>query len=248
MLKLLEITGGRRSEVAALTVDSVLQASKMSGEAQLRLVTAKRRMGRDEFRYVPIARHDIAFLMEFIVKNRRRIVRSTCGLQDDDGFVLVSETTGRRIRPNTITQEVFFLAKAANITEKCCPHMFRHRFITKLFVVLIEQYRFENPDDFRRALLEVETIKRKIQELTGHKTSSSLDAYINLAFEEVSNFRNSYNAAAALGLIDSFRTSLAQLRRESVKGTINAETTESLTTLIDGLEMDLRRLQEPTAG
>lgn len=55
--------------------------------------------------------------------------------------------------------------------------MFRNRFITKLFVALIEQHEFENPDSFRRALLDTETIKQKIQQWTGHANLSSLDVY-----------------------------------------------------------------------
>ena len=41
MLKLLEMTGGRRSEIAALTVESVYEASRMQ-EAALKLMTAKK--------------------------------------------------------------------------------------------------------------------------------------------------------------------------------------------------------------
>lgn len=243
MLKLLEITGGRRSEVAALTVDSVLKASNMAGEAQLKLITAKRRGGEDDVRYVPIARHDVAFLIEFIIKNRRHVVRSTCGLQADDGYLLVNKKTGRKLRPNTITQEIALLAKAAGITEKCCPHMFRHRFITKLFVALIEQHKFENQDDFRRALLETEAIKRKVQELTGHKTPSSLETYINFAFEEVANFKKTYSIVTARGVIDSFRSNLEQLKLESANNASSTETNQSLMKLLEALETDLQRIQ-----
>jgi site-specific recombinase XerD len=243
MIKLLEITGGRRSEVAALTIESVYQASRMQ-EPMLKLMTAKKKGGREEFRYVPIFSHDVAFLLEFIEKNRRRIVRTTCGNEHDDGYVLISETTGRKLQPNTITQELSILAKAAGIKEKSCPHMFRHRFITKLFVALIEQHQFENTDDFRRALLDTETIKQKIQQWTGHTSLSSLDIYINLAFEEATNFKKTYNIVSTRRAVDSLKTSLAQLQLELRNGASPIEASQQLLILVNAFDEDLERLQD----
>lgn len=243
MLNLLEITGGRRSEVAGLTVDSVRQAACME-EPMLKLPTVKRPGGRDEWRYMPISSHDVFFLLEFIDKNRRRIVRKTGGLNNDDGYVLVSETTGQKIRPNTITQELSILAKEAGILGKACAHMFRHRFITKLFVALIEQHKFENEDDFRRALLDTETMKQKIQQWTGHTNLSSLDVYINLAFEEITNFKKTCNIVTTRRVIDSFRMNLWQLKEEMKTGISPYEASNQLSKMIDALEADLERLDE----
>lgn len=240
MLKLLEVTGGRRSEVAALTVDSVYQALRMP-EPMLKLMTAKRPGGREEYRYVPISSHDVAFLREFIEKNRRRIVRTTCGLEHDDDYVLVSEKTGRKLQPNSITQEIATLARAAGIKEKSCPHMFRHRFITKLFVALIEQHEFENADSFRRALLDTETIKQKIQQWTGHTSISSLDVYINLAFEEVTHFKSTYNIVNTRRIVNSLKGTLKQLQAELRSGVSPTEISSRLDTLIGAFEEDLER-------
>jgi integrase len=245
MLKLLEITGGRRSEVAALTTESVYKASQMH-EPMLKLLTAKKPGGREEFRYVPIASHDITFLLEFIEKNRQRIIRLTCGRENDDGYVFVSETTGRKLKPNTITQEISTLVKAAGITEKSCPHMFRHRFITKLFVALIEQHQFENEDSFRRTLLNTETFKQKIQQWTGHTNLSSLDVYINLAFEESSNFNKIYNIINTQRVVDSFKENLIQLQHELRDGASPTATTKQLLTMMEAFYYDLDRLQDTT--
>ena len=243
MLKLLEITGGRRSEVALLTVDSVRRAAFMP-DPVLKMQTAKRPGGREDTRVLPIARHDLLILLEFIDKNRRRVVRNACGLSNDDGYVLVSETTGRKLRPNTITQELAILAKAAGIKEQSCPHLFRHRFITKLFVALIEQHKFENQDDFRRALLDTESMKQKIQQWTGHTNLSSLDRYITLAFEEITNFKKTYSIVNARRIIDSFQGSLAQFQQELRNGMSPAEASQQLLNLVDAMDSDLEKLQE----
>jgi len=243
MLKLLEVTGGRRSEIAALTVASVYEASRMQ-EPALKLMTAKKSGGREEFRYIPIPRHDVAFLVEFIEKNRRRIIRKTGGHENDDGYFLVSETTGRKLEPNTITQEVAILANAAGVKGKSCPHMFRHRFITKLFVSLIEQHRFENEDDFRRAMLDTETIKQKIQQWTGHTNLSSLDVYINLAFEEAVNFKKTYNTVSLRRVVDSFKASVEQVQHELRNGASPTEVSQQLLKMVEAFDADLDRHQD----
>lgn len=242
MLKLLEITGGRRSEVAALTVDSVRQAAQMT-DPMLKLPTFKRPGGREEYRFVPIAYHDVTSLIEFIDINRRRIIRLTCGPTNDDGFVLASETTGKGIQPNTITQELSILATVAGITEKVCAHMFRHRFITKLFVTLIEQHQFENEDDFRRALLDTETIKQKIQQWTGHTNVSSLDVYINLAFDEITNFGKTYSLVNARRASESFEATIHQMEEEMKGGAKSSEMTHRLKQLLNAYKADLDRAE-----
>lgn len=246
MLKLLEVTGGRRSEVAALTVSSVYSAAAMA-EPMLKLMTAKKRGGKEEYRYIPVSKHDISFLIEYIEKNRKRIIRATCGAENDDGFLLISETTGRKLQPNTLTQEMRTLSIAAGIKEQSCPHLFRHRFITKLFVALIEQHHFENPDSFRRALLDVEAIKQKIQQWTGHSSMASLDGYIDLAFEEMTNLKKTHNIVQSRLALDSFKTTVAQAKSELANGTPADEVAGRLAQQLDSLEDDLDRFAEPSA-
>jgi site-specific recombinase XerD len=242
MLKLLEVTGGRRSELVELTCESVVMASKMA-EPYLRMLTTKKRNGNNEYRDIPIAKHDVAYLMEYIEVNRKRVIRLTCGHEKDDGFLLVSDTTGKGLRANTITQEISMLTKLAGVKEKACPHMFRHRFITKLFVALIEQHEFENTDSFRRALLDIETIKQKIQQLTGHTRLSSLDVYIDLAFDEVTNFKKTFDIVNAKHVLKSFQSTLSQFQDEIKNGGSLAEISARLEKSIGALKEDLDRLQ-----
>ena len=65
--------------------------------------------------------------------------------------------------------------------------MFRHRFITNIFINLIKQYDVENKQGIRNALLDLNTLKAHVQELTGHKNIGSLDTYIHQAKSELSN-------------------------------------------------------------
>lgn len=238
MLKLLEITGGRRSEVAAITVKSVLNAL-CSSPHMLEIITVKGRGGQTTTRQVPISNHDLILLKEFIEKNRSIVIRNTCGKQGDQGFLLVSETTGEALQPNTITQEVSFLAHTSGIEDRVSPHMFRHRFITKLFVALIEQHRFENSDAFRRALVSTEDFKRKILEWTGHRNTLSLEPYLHLAFREISGIDTSERLVLARFAMDSFSSNLEVLESDLEQGEDPKRAATRIRDLISALRADI---------
>lgn len=239
MLKLLEITGGRRSEVAALTVRSVLDALN-ADVPMLKLITVKGRGGQTRTREIPVARHDLVLLKEFIDKNRAIIIRRTCGKQRDQGVLLVSETTGEGLQPNTITQEIATLLRSAGIEDRASPHMFRHRFITKLFVALIEQHRFDNPEEFRNALISTEDFKRKVLEWTGHRSIASLEDYLHLAFHEITGVDTTIKLVHARAALDSFAASLSIIELEMREGEDPTRIAPRLRELVRALQIDIR--------
>lgn len=202
-LKLLEITGARRGEIALIRTESVQRAVEMD-QPMLRIPTLKKRGNTVEYRFVPLSRADLAFIRQYVEVHRRSVVRRKLEGQADHGLLLVNGRTGQPLTPGGVTQEVRKLAQAAGIQEKACPHMFRHRFITKLFVALIEQYHVENADQFRRLLLTSEQFKVKVAEWTGQSSLESVDRYISLAFDEIGNYKKAYNLVSATLALDSF--------------------------------------------
>ncbi|EKN3687220.1 TPA: site-specific integrase [Yersinia enterocolitica] len=223
LVKLLEITGARRIEVANIRVEDIYNARMMKPEPVLKVFTAKRSGGKEEYRYLPISRTDLELIVNFIEKFRHRVIKKTVGANGDLGYLLISETSGLRLATETLTNELLLLAKAAKIEEQACAHMFRHRFITKLFVALLEQHEYDNGDDFRRALLDGETLKRKVQEYTGHTSISSLEPYIHLAFEEVANFGTTLDLIKARLVIESLQSNLKDVVFELSQGRNPAE-------------------------
>lgn len=211
MLSLLEITGARRSEIAALTTKSVERAAAMDAP-RLELVTRKGRgKKRARFREVPITKASARLLMEFLRTSRAVVIRRTCGTSADDGALLVNAATGRSLRPNTITQEVAFLARAASLETLICAHMFRHRYITNVFKALVEEHHAESEDSFRKLLLSTEELKTRVCEWTGHSDISSLSDYIHLAFEEVGGVQVAVDAVHAKLAIKEFVSGLNAL-------------------------------------
>lgn len=219
MLKLLEITGARRIEVAELTVQSVLAAAKMEVPC-LKLMTAKR--PTPHFRLVPISRIDLDFLIDFIKINRSRIIKKKAGKGLDDGYLLISDTTGKKLNSNTITQELSILRNTAGITGSACAHMFRHRFITKLFVALLEQHKINNKDEFRQRMIDEETLKQIVQEWTGHISKDSVARYLNLAFVEIAAFAKSYDTVRVKLALDSAQTDIDHMDEDLKLGAISA--------------------------
>lgn len=239
--KLLEITGARRSEVAAVTTHSVFEAVR-SEQPLLRLTTLKKRSpGRT--RLLPIHPHDARFLLEYIEVNRRRIIRRTIGESADHGFLLISERTGLPLQAETISKEFSLLARAAGIVERSCAHMYRHRFITKLFVALIEAHNFQNQDEFRRSLLDLQTFKQKVTEWTGQNVEA-LDDYIHLAFEEMGDFRRVIDLVSMRTAVDSFdatiRQAITEIRAAQKRGESGASLLESFALLLGDFSKTLR--------
>lgn len=236
LIKLLEITGARRYEIRSLTVASVLKAATMENP-HLTFVTAKK--SSEKFREIPISRNDLSLLLQYVNKNRAPQIRKTCGSANDCGFFLISATTGRQLNTNTLTQEISLLAKAAGIEEQACPHLFRHRFITKLFITMIEQHEIENPDEFRRNLFEVEQYKRKISELTGHKNLDALTGYIDLAFAERSCANKYMNIAFIRDAVDAASSALKSLVTSFDSSGLSTDDILKFSEIVSNLDRDL---------
>ncbi|HBO3329447.1 TPA: tyrosine-type recombinase/integrase [Pseudomonas aeruginosa] len=240
MIRALEMTGGRRLEVKLLTIDSVSQAEK-TGNLVMR--TAKQRgttliedmqsaTHNPDFREIPITPLDLKLLKDFVEFHRKPLIKKLLGDTGDHGFVFISETTGRPLSSNTLTFELYKLRELASIEEPISPHLFRHRFITKIFVAEIMRKKIDTLDDFREALLSSETLKRKVAELTGHKNLASLDVYIHLAWDEAEQIKKSLSMFNKLQSIEAIREQVTKLIADLPKETLSPE----IKTLLDLLE------------
>jgi hypothetical protein len=123
--------------------------------------------------------------------------------------------------------------------------MFRHRFITKLFVWLINQHNIENEDSFRRLLLDGNAMREKVRQWTGHANLASLDTYIHMAFDEAANFGKVETAVNLRRVVESFRGTVEQTANEMHNAMKNRESTlhiaESFTHLLREFVIDLEK-------
>lgn len=205
MLRLLESTGARAGEIALVKVNDILDA--FNNDCFMKMTTLKRK-DSNAFRYVQVDISDLNLIKNYINLYRRKIIKNTIGLSQDNGYLFINEHNGQKSFDTVISNDVNVLKKVAGIEEQTCAHMFRHRFITKQFVNLIKQYKYENQDDFRKALLDTNTLKQKIQQMTGHKNLSSLDTYIDLAFNELFNTKTVLDKVSVANAYESFDSQL----------------------------------------
>lgn len=219
IISLLENIGGRRGEIAELLLDSVYKAM-MAKYPSLELITLKR--GRPMKRTVPVTRMLLNEINAYIEVYRIEII-NRCLNGKDHGFVLVAETTGEPYRPDSITNEIRLLRKKAGISEPATAHLFRHAFITNLFVLMIERHRFKDETGFKNQFISDTFFKQQILQLTGQKSLSSLDTYINIAFARVNNYIASVTAADLLRVHRQFDDYFDRLLSDYTEGRISKE-------------------------
>ena len=238
MLRLLEITGGRRIEVALVEVCD-LEAAAEKGE--LKVFTAKQQ--DDAHRYVPVSQADLKELLSFVKHYRERVIRKTIGKKNDHGRLFIAEPSGLPLEIDTLGTEFYILRRAAGIEdEEACLHAFRHRYITNIFRELIRTHRCENEGDLRRALLTTETLKAKVMEWTGHQSMEMLDYYIHLAFEAESAFEETMDLLRARRLIDSVRTMLKDYSVQLKAPKVKPITLGTLAEMLDSASAELQEL------
>lgn len=185
MISLLEHTGARRGEIIEITVSDIRNARNMS-TPMLRLQTLKR--GDLSERYIPISRAVLNEAQKYIDFARNKSLRNFKGKDHDKLFV--QEVTGKPLGAESITNEILKLRREAAIEEQVCAHMFRHSFITNLFVLLINRHKFTHQDDFRSALLNSKKILLDVMMWTGHKDPLSVEQYIHLAFARLDGYED----------------------------------------------------------
>ncbi|HIE1841457.1 TPA: tyrosine-type recombinase/integrase [Pseudomonas aeruginosa] len=190
MISLLEHTGARRSEIIEITVSDIRNAMNMA-IPMLRLRTLKR--GSYSERYIPISRVVLTEALKYIKVARKKSLRNFSNKDHDKLFV--QEKTGKPLGAGSITNEIIELRRYAGIEEKACAHMFRHAFITNLFVLLIKRHRFKQKDDFRSALLNSRKFLYEVMTWTGHRDPTSVEKYIHLAFSKLDGYEEIVSSA-----------------------------------------------------
>lgn len=220
LLSILEQVGPRRGEIADLKVSEILKAANME-HPMLKVINLKQ--GDNEYRTVPVTHMFLSELKKHIRIYRSKIIKKKLGKANDHDFFFISETSGRPLADDTFTTEISNLRKVAGIEEQACQHMFRHAFITNLFVLLIERHNFENQDDFRKALLGSEKFKREVMQWTGHKSAASLDHYIDFAFAKVAGYAKTVSSMHLIRATEIFDDMLSQLTKKLEAGSIPIE-------------------------
>ncbi|MBK5010523.1 tyrosine-type recombinase/integrase [Pseudomonas sp. S60] len=66
--------------------------------------------------------------------------------------------------------------------------MYRHAFITKRILKLLNENQIRNNDEFRKSLIDINTFIEEIKQETGQIDASSVEHYINWAFRDLARY------------------------------------------------------------
>lgn len=211
MLRLFELTGGRRIEVSFIKLADLLEAEQTG---QLKIFSAKKR--DDACRYVPVTKADLKEILSFVKHYRRLIINKTIGAKNDHGYLFVSSRSGKPLAVDTLSAELYLLRMAAGIyDEEACLHAFRHRYITNTLRILIRMHRCENISDLKRAMLSIETIKQQLLEWTGQSSLDALERYVHLAFEAETGFKDTLDILQAGKVVESLHFIMKDYRNKA---------------------------------
>ena len=201
LIDLLTCTGARRTELANLKVSDVFHALDMDNPL-LRVETLKREDKAE--RHIPIFLTVLHKVRQYIEVERRKIMRKVYRGGVDHGFLFVSSRNGNPLKSSVISNEINHLRKVAGIKSQVTPHMFRHAFITNLFILLFRRHEMTNPDQFRKALLDSRTFLAEITSWTGQLEHQSIERYIHLAFRDLSKYTETVSSVHLVMAMDKY--------------------------------------------
>jgi integrase/recombinase XerC len=161
MMELFYSSGLRLSELVGLDVSAVDLADR-----------TVRVLGKgDKTRIVPIGRHAIAALREWL-SQRAALIQEKLGAASPHAGPMFVGKTGRPLSVRAVQLRVGTWARRQGLTMHVHPHMFRHSFATHLL---------ESSGDLRG-----------VQELLGHADISTTQVYTHLDFQHLASV---YDAA-----------------------------------------------------
>jgi site-specific recombinase XerD len=213
LLELLEGTGARPGELAALTVSA---NSDCYEKGELELVTLKRR--KPMIRRIKLQPGVAVKLTVFIQKHRNNLLamlrrRGSETPHQDRVFMGIG---GQPLSPRSLEAEFTRLAIAAGLSSyRTCMSMFRHAFITKQVAFHVEDlFEKNNLSRSMFSTADYRTILKKVAKVTGHKNEMSLFPYIDLAWEELGLFDHIEAAIALDRIIERTMTEIISIGGE----------------------------------
>lgn len=189
--------------------------------------------GTDSFREIPILSQDLTDLETFVVERKiafKNALKTNPKLKDN-GYLFFSTRTGRKMTGASLSNEIGLLRRLSGIEEAASAHLFRHRFVTKVIISLIENHNFSTPSALKKAFQELESLKIIVSEWTGHSSLSSLEHYIDEAFSEWKSMRSTIDKSIANRASETYISRLEELVEKLSRNLSSSELQEKLSRL-----------------
>ncbi|MEZ8417785.1 tyrosine-type recombinase/integrase [Vibrio splendidus] len=197
----MEMLGARVAELHSLRYSDFIEARQ---KGTLRIKTLKKRNDEDNQRFLPV---DHTFLEQITsyIDVRKRVTKKFDVKHD---FLFISLNDGQPFNAKSWTKYIKKWADDLGIKGQVSPHLWRHARLTKWMIDrILTSNEINSKDDFRKNVLHTMQFKKELQQFSGHTLISSLDTYLDLAWEELHGYSKVYNAA-------SLKMTVEQVERE----------------------------------
>lgn len=214
-LTMLDATGLRPQELVQMEYDDNLDLIENN---KIKLPTLKREQGR--VRVIPIERGVTIKIQLFMEIHRKKLIERLIKYDliandnDVDDYIFLGSENAKQVKPDAAYQEFRRLNQRAGIEVKSCQSMFRHRFITNMVKIHFCSFMDKNPikNKYNFNEYDYRTILRKVAGFTDHKDPKSLEAYIDLAWEELDVFSYAYEVKNLQGRLKSISISVKDIK------------------------------------
>lgn len=139
--------------------------------------------------------------MDSYVDVRKRVMKKY-GAKHNHLFINLND--GQPLSAETWKKYISNWGTELCIEGRVSPHLWRHaRFTNWMIDRILTSNEINSKDDFRKNVLHTNQFMKELQQLSGHTLISSLDIYLNLAWEQLHGYTKIYSAASLRSTVES---------------------------------------------
>lgn len=195
----MEMIGGRVGELHSICFSSYLEARRTG---KLRIHTSKKRDNEDNERYIPVDHILLEYIAQY-AEVRKRIMKKFSVKHD---FLFISLNDGQPFSKTSWTTYINSWGRELGLVGTVSPHLWRHaRFTNWMTERILTSQEINSKDDFKKIVLHTQQFKKELQQFSGHKLISSLDIYLNLAWEQLHGYKEVYSAVSLKTAVDTMQ-------------------------------------------
>ena len=189
----MEMLGGRVGELHSLKYSDYMEARRTGS---LKIETSKKRNDEDNVRYIPVDHIVLEYIAQY-VKVRKRIMRK---FSADHDYLFISLLNGQPFNAKSWTVYIKKWADDLGIIGRVSPHLWRHACFTNWMIErILASKEINSKDDFRKNVLHTMQFKKELQQFFGHTLLSSLDTYLDLAWDQLHGYTKIHNGLTQIG-------------------------------------------------
>ncbi|MBT2919586.1 tyrosine-type recombinase/integrase [Vibrio anguillarum] len=212
----MEITGGRVKELHLLQYNDVVEA-RTTGS--LRIDTLKKRNDDDNERYIPVD-HLFHDQLDSYLDVRKRVMKKY-GVKHN--YLFINLNNGQPLSADTWKKYISNWGEELGIKGRISPHLWRHsRFTNWMIDRILASKEINSKDDFKKNVLHTMQFKKELQQFSGHTLISSLDIYLDLAWEQLHGYTKVYSAATLKDTVKSVERRIKNIEGEIERNELTA--------------------------